>query len=190
MPAGGGHDDRKWSVSARYAGCLPGSADRARLYALAEWKRSTEVAWSTDIFSFGSVLAEAMVDVRGWRPALRLERSERPEEQRLFDPFRSAWPRMGAHGLGLTRWTIAAARVERSLSTGAFSVAPFLEVSAADVRETAGGAFQPEVFYGSSTITTLNAGARLQLGAHRARMGRYGVAAPPAPAGAQHHHHH
>jgi hypothetical protein len=183
IPAGGGHDHRKWSASLRY--------DRSGgAYALAEWKRTTEVEWSTDIYSIGSMLAEAAIAVGGWRPALRLERSERPEEQRLYDPFRSAWPNMGAHGLGLTRWTIAAARLERSLAVGGVRALPFVEVSAADVRETAGGAFEPELFYGSNRITTLNAGARLQFGAHRPRMGRYGVAAPAGANASLPHHHH
>jgi hypothetical protein len=189
MPAGGGHDHRKWSASLRYDGALFAGGSR-RFYALAEWKRTTEVDWSVDIYSFGSVLAEAAVDVGGWRPAVRLERSERPEEQRQFDPFRSAWPNMGAHGLGLTQWTIAAARIERRMSLGGLHVAPFAEASTSHVRETAGGAFQPEIFYGSNRITTLNAGARLQFGAHRPRMGRYGVAAGAAGASAAQPHHH
>jgi hypothetical protein len=188
MPAGGGHDHRKWSASLRYAGLRPGGGD-ARLYALAEWKLTTEVDGAVDLFSYRSVLAEAAVTVGGWRPALRLERSERPEEQRTFNPFRSPWPNLGAHGMGRTRWTIAAARIERGVAFPAFHVAPFFEASWANVRQTAGGAFQPETFYGGNRITTLNAGARLQFGTHRPRMGRYGVAAA-APAGSHRHHQH
>lgn len=189
MPPGGGHDHRKWSVSARADVPLPGVTG-GRAYALAEWKRTAELDDGVHLFSFGSVLAEAAADVGGWRPAVRLERSDRPEEQRQFNPFRSAWPHMGAHGMGLTRWTIGSARLERGFRRGTWSAAPFVEASLADVRETAGGLFEPERFYGSHRITTLNAGVRLGVGTHRPRMGRYGVAdeARTGHAGLQHHH--
>jgi hypothetical protein len=191
MPAGGAHDHRKWSVSARLDRPLGvGGVTKPRIYALAEWKRTAELDDGTHLYSFGSLLAEAALELGGWRPAVRLERSERPEEQRTFDPFRSAWPHMGAHGMGLTRWTIGALRLERGLHGGPLHVAPFVEASLADVKETAGGLFEPERFYGGRRITTLNVGARIGAGVHRPRMGRYGVAepVPAAAATAQHHH--
>jgi hypothetical protein len=182
MPPGGGHDHRKWSASARI--------ERGPLYALAEWNRTADYDGSAHLGSFGSVLAEASLDVAGWRPAVRLERSERPEEQRQFNPFRSAWPHTGAHGLGLTRWTIGSARLERGMRIGMLSAAPFVEASLADVKETAGGLFEPELFYGGRRITTLNLGARLGIGTHRPRMGRYGVADDALTGHTAAHHHH
>jgi hypothetical protein len=178
MPPGGGHDQHKWSGSVR----VDRPTRTGRIYALAEWKRTVEYERSDRLDTVGSVLGEAALETRGWRPAVRVERSERPEEQRLFDPFRSAWPHMGAHGMGLTRWTIVALRIERAVPFWRAHAAPFIEVSVADVVETAGGAFEPVRFYGSRRIATLNAGARLGIGTHRARMGRYGVAGEPAAA--------
>jgi hypothetical protein len=46
------------------------------------------------------------------------------------------------------------------------------------VGEAAPGLFEPERFYGDTNIWTLNIGARIGVGIHHARMGRYGVAAP------------
>ena len=131
MPQGGGWDQRKWSVSARAARTIRD----VPVYLLAEWKRTTEVSAGTDVFSFGSVLLESAVDVRGWRPALRLERSERPEEERLSNPFRTHWPHGGGHVLGITRWNIASMRIERDLDIGAMTFAPFGELSFAHVQD-------------------------------------------------------
>jgi hypothetical protein len=78
--------------------------------------------------------------------------------------------------MGLTEWTTLAARLERQIDIGPLRMAPFVEASLARVEEMAGGIFEPEVFYGSNRITTLNIGARLATGWHPARMGRYGVA--------------
>jgi hypothetical protein len=172
MPHGGGWDQRKWSASARW--------DAPALYALAEWKRTTMLSAGRDIFAFGSVLAEAELRRGAWRPALRVERSERPEEERLFDPFRSPWPHGGGHVLGITRWTIVSARLQRDIAWRHGMLAPFIEASYSRVRETAGGLFDPAEFYGGTAIRTLNIGARLGAGAHRPRMGRYGVAAAAA----------
>lgn len=173
FPDGGGWDQRKWSVSSRY--------ERAGMYVLAEWKRTTEIDRGTNVFSFGSILAEAMMDFDGWRPALRVERSERPEEQRLADPFRTPWPHFDNHVLGITRWTIVSARIERATAAGPVRIAPFVEASFAHVGESEAGVFQPREFYGDDQIWTLNLGARLNAGWHPARMGRYGVAhAAPA----------
>ncbi|MGH7464654.1 MAG: hypothetical protein ACREK1_05720, partial [Longimicrobiales bacterium] len=98
MQTGGGWDQRKWSVAARYERVHPFGS----VYALVEWNRTTQVDRGSDLFSFGSVLAEASLDVSGWRPGIRLERAKRPEEQRLNDPFRTPWPHGGGHVLGIT----------------------------------------------------------------------------------------
>jgi hypothetical protein len=180
MPTGDGGDQRKWSAAARYSATQKSGG----LYTLIEWKRTTEIERGRDLYSYGSALLEAAVDLGGWRPAVRIERSERPEEERTFDPFRTVWPHGGSHGMGLTRWTIVGARVEKALAVRGMSAAPFVEASAANVQETGGGLFEPDLFYGSTRIWTVNLGARLGVGWHPARMGRYGVAA----AGAAHRH--
>jgi hypothetical protein len=174
MPHGDGWDQRKWSASARYEN----QHTAGLLYALVEWKRTTEVDRGADMFDLGSLLAEAAVSRGGWTPALRVERSQRPEEMRTVDPFRTEWPHSGgSHGMGTTCWTIASARLQKSLRAGALAIAPFVEASIAHVREIEGGLFDPTAFYGGRRITTLNVGARLAAGEHPARMGRYGVAA-------------
>jgi hypothetical protein len=183
MPTGDGGDQRKWSAAARYSATQKSGS----LYALIEWKRTTEIERGRDLFSYGSALLEAAVDHGGWRPALRIERSERPEEERTFDPFRTVWPHGGSHGMGLTRWTIVAARLEKALPVRGMSAAPFIEASTANVQETAGGLFEPDLFYGSTRIWTVNMGARLGVGWHPARMGRYGVAGDARPHDIRHH---
>jgi hypothetical protein len=179
---GGGWDQRKWSASVRY------DRDHARgaIRGLVEWNRTTQVDRGTRVFSFGSVLAEAELEVDGWRPAIRLERVERPEEQRLSDPFRTPWPHGGGHVLGITQWHIAGARIERSISAGALRIAPFVEGSMSHVTETADGLFDPSEFYGANTLWTFNVGARMRAGWHPSRMGRYGVADPIAAPAHEH----
>lgn len=178
LPPGGGWDQRKWSASARY-----GHEHRLGvIHVLAEWNRTTHVDRGSDVFSFGSTLVEAALAVNGWRPAVRIERAERPEEQRTADPFRTPWPHGGGHVLGITRWTTVAARVERTFGGDGFAIVPFVEGSLARVTETAGGPFDPREFYGSDRIRTISVGARLRAGWHPPRMGRYGVALTAAPA--------
>jgi hypothetical protein len=111
---------------------------------------------------------------------------ERPEEQRLSDPFRTPWPHGGGHVLGITQWHIAGARIERSISAGALRIAPFVEGSMSHVTETADGLFDPSEFYGANTLWTFNVGARMRAGWHPSRMGRYGVADPIAAPAHEH----
>ena len=72
------------------------------------------------------------------------------------------------------------------MTLGGFTVAPFVEGSFTHVVGGQDDLFVPEEFYGSNDIWTLNLGARLTVGSHRARMGRYGVAA--SSMGGQHAH--
>lgn len=180
LPSGDGWDQRKWGAAARY------SREHAfgRVYALAEWKHTTEVDRGADLFGLSSVLMEGALDIGGWRPAVRYEWSERPEEQRGSDPFRTPWPHAGGHVLGITRWNIVSARIERAAEAAGVRMAPFVEASHARVSETAGGVFDPEEFYGATRLWTLNIGIRFGAGMHPTRMGRYGVAADAA----QHQH--
>ena len=176
MPRGAGWDQRKWSASARSLRPLRSGT----LYALAEWKRTTVLDDGRDIFSFGSILAEAEFEHGAWRPALRFERTHRPEEERSFDPFRSPWPHADARVLGITRWTIVGVRLQRAVPARSLRLGPFVEASYARVAETAGGPFDPGLFYGGHGRWTLDIGVRAAAGAHRARIRRYGVAATAA----------
>jgi len=179
LPSGGGWDQRKWSVSARHEH----AHSFGTVYLLGEWKRTTELEDEREIFTFGSVLAEATLSYDGWTPGLRIEYTDRPEEERKADPFRSQWPHGSTHVLGITKWTSIAARLEKQLTLGTLRAAPFVEASLAHADVSERALFEPERFYGSNDIWTFNAGLRLGLGMHHARMGRYGVAVPAAAHG-------
>jgi hypothetical protein len=178
--AGFGPDQRKWSASARHERRT--GAD-ALDYALVEWARTDERVDGRTIFRFESVLAEGAVRRRGIELALRLERTTRPEEERLLDPFRTARPHTDESILGVTRFEIATLAASVPLHRVAANVPalaalrPFVE--GAVVRPSAArtpSLFRPERFFGARTLWTLSAGARVALGAAHHRMGRYGAA--------------
>jgi hypothetical protein len=184
--AGFGPDQRKWSASVRHE---RGTESDAR-YALVEWARTEERVDGRTIFRFESVLAEGAARRRGVEVALRLERTTRPEEERLLDPFRTARPHTDESILGVTRFEIATLAASVPAGVGRIpalaGIRPFLEVAL--VRPTAArtpSLFRPERFFGARTLWTVSAGARLALGAAHRRMGRYGAA---APAGSGHRH--
>jgi hypothetical protein len=188
--AGFGPDQRKWSASARHERRTgAGIAE----YALVEWALTEERVDGRTIFRFESVLAEGAVRRRGIELALRLERTTRPEEERLLDPFRTARPHTDESILGVTRFEIAT--VAASVPVGGAAarlpalagLRPFVEVAV--VRPTAARSpslFRPERFFGARTLWTLSAGARVALGAAHRRMGRYGAAL--SPGGRSHGH--
>ncbi|HEX6588158.1 MAG TPA: hypothetical protein VF039_03970, partial [Longimicrobiales bacterium] len=120
LPRGGGWDQRKWSASARVDRALP----IGDVYALVEWEQTTQVDDGDDVFAFGSVLGEASVARGRWSVALRAERTDRPEEDRI-SAYRSPWPHPELHVLGITEWTIVSARGQRDLSLGPLRLAPF-----------------------------------------------------------------
>jgi len=80
--AGAGGDAHKISTSARGHD----KGNWGERYALVEWARTSELDGA---FVFRSALAEATVRRGRWGVAYRLEQTERPEEERLSDPFRS-----------------------------------------------------------------------------------------------------
>jgi hypothetical protein len=97
-PTGAGLDQRKSSLAARWASVTGAPAGG---YALVEWARTDERRGDRRAFRYQSVLAEASA----WRPvglgplgggalslAARAERTGRPEEERLLDPFRTVRP--------------------------------------------------------------------------------------------------
>lgn len=171
--AGEGWDQRKRSVSLRLQRATP----LGRLYALVEWKRTTELDDGETLFAFGSVLAETSLERGPWSGALRVERTDRPEEERR-SAYRTPWPHVDAHVLGITRWTIGSARVQRDASWGGLRLAPFVEAAWAHVGVREAGLFDAEEWYGGDEILSLSLGVRLGAGTAPARMGRYGVAVP------------
>jgi hypothetical protein len=174
FPAGSGLDHRKFSASLRWE---QGAGRADGRYALLEWARTDESSGERRSFSFASVLGEAAVRRRGTEVAARFERTLRPEEERLLDPFRSPRPHADANILGATRWQVYTARLSHAVRPGGFGAAPFVEI--ARLRATEGlrpSVFVPADFYGSDRMWSVSAGVRLQAGATHGRMGRYGAA--------------
>jgi hypothetical protein len=179
---GFGPDQRKWELSARWSGLVRSSP----VYGMVEWARTSEAA---GFFVFHSLLAEGAWTPGRHRLLYRLERTERPEEQRVVNPFRSARPHTENSILGTTRWTIhTAGYALRIKLTDPIETLPFVEVSYGRVAKVGGGLFDPESFYGRTSVWSLNLGARLSIGMPMHRMGRYGVAQDTAAEAPEHHH--
>lgn len=171
-PAGGGADQRKQSASIRLE-------DKQHSgYALFEWARTGEYAGATQTFTFTSLLAETWARYDRVNAALRIERTERPDEQRLLDEFRSPMPPPDLSISGRSQWTILSARAAFSTaSSRALALEPFVEIARAHVRPTLQPAgFDPRTFYGSSAIWSLSAGMKVSFGMQHMRMGRYAAA--------------
>jgi hypothetical protein len=173
---GHGLDQHKASVVARVTRM---TSERWR-YAMVEWERTDEMTRGTTTTRLASVLGEAAYCRSGAIVAARIERTDRPEEEPLADPFRTPRPSTDLSNLGVSRWTT----LTFSLSSPPFrtrlvSGRPFVEV--ARVHAGAGsppGIFDPELRYGSSGMWMLTAGVRLRAGMMHDRMGRYGAAVP------------
>ncbi len=176
-PLGGVLDQRKWSAALRWERRAGGAA---REYALVEWARTDEYDADRRVFSFPTLLAEGAVRRRGVEVAARWERTDRPEGERLLDPFRAPVPHHDLAILGVTRWST----LTLGASAGAAPLAgvrlrPFLEAQLLHAREKeAGGLFEPRAFYGSERMWSLSGGVRVEAGLLHARMGRYGAALP------------
>lgn len=177
IATGGGADQRKESASVRLQG------GRHSDYALFEWARTGDYVGSTRTFSFLSLLAETSARYDRLSGALRLERTERPDEQRLVDPFRTPVPATDLSIAGRSRWTIITARVAASLvSARNLTIEPFAEAARALVSPTLQpSGFDPRQFYGSDHIWSVSFGAKLAFGMSHMRMGRYGVAVTRKP---------
>jgi hypothetical protein len=175
-PTGHGLDQRKQSISARTA-----THDGAR-YLLAEWAHTVERDHDRDVDAFGyeSALVEGSLRTGLLALALRLEQTERAEEERLADPSRTPRPASDLSINGITRWRVATVQVAApSVTRGIFSGFPFVEVArlAASPRDSR-SLFTPQRLYGTSRFWMLTAGFRLRAGDAHSRMGRYGVALP------------
>jgi hypothetical protein len=196
---GGGLDQRKVNVSVRFESQATGAmrmgdgnrgemssemqmADATkqwRRYALLEWGRSSDYADGVEAFSFSTMLAEGEVSHRGLAFAVRLERTERPEEERLADSFRTQRPATDFSILGRTRWDIVSARLSATAHRPSFArVAPFVEISRQHATALVRGAvFDPKAFYGSNSMWNVSAGLSISAGMIHRRTGRYGAAA-------------
>lgn len=170
---GAGLDQRKWSVSARLQRPVRG----VPLYVLAEWGRTFEYNGERRAFAFGTFLVEGGVEHAGFEAAARLERTTRPEEERLENAFRSARPHSDDNIIGVTRWQSVTLHVRRPLRIRGLRVAPFGEVTRSRVDEITGSIFDPVEHYGADSLWSVSAGLKIGVGAAHARMGRYGAAA-------------
>ncbi|MGH8100622.1 MAG: hypothetical protein ACREIW_04945, partial [Chthoniobacterales bacterium] len=172
VAVGGGLNQKKWSASGRY--------EREMLYGLAEFAETREYEAGREAFSFNTMLAEASLTGKSGVIAVRAERTERPEEDRLANLFRTPVPPNDLSILGRTRWTTLTANVSHSFSTRMHSTfSPFVEVARAQaVAIDQPSVFDPKSFYGSDVIWSVSAGMRFGFGMKHARMGRYGAALP------------
>ena len=177
---GQGMDQRKTHVGLRW------SAESGTLarYALLEAARTTDVDRGRELYHFDALLTEAAICRGDVGIAARWERSDRPEEERLLDLFRSARPATDLSILGVTEWTTVSAAL--TLPAFAFArayAAPFVEVAHLAADRTSAAVFDPSRFYGSSLMWRFSAGIRFAAGHAHGRMGRFGVASPgPIPA--------
>lgn len=170
--AGAGPSADKVSVSAR----LERPLGPAWLYGLAEWTSNSE---GGGFFVFHSGLVEAEIRHGTQRHYLRVERADRPEDQRVFgDPFRSPRPPTDNSLIGITRWTTTTAGSAFGLPRPEGLVRPELVVEIAWAH-VAGveGVFDPASFYGRNDLWMASVGLRVSAGMAMHRMGRYGVAA-------------
>jgi hypothetical protein len=176
-PTGGGADQRKQSASIRLEDVQHSG------YALFEWARTGDYVGSARTFSFTSLLAETSARYDRMSGALRIESTERPDEQRLLDEFRTPVPGTDLSIAGRSRWTIISARVAANVvNARSFTIEPFAEFGRARVSPTLRpSGFDPRQFYGSDRIWSVSVGARLAFGMSHMRMGRYGVAIAEKP---------
>jgi len=179
QPGGFGLDQQKRSVSARFV-----SANGER-YLLAEWARTDERDAGRDVAVFGyeTALVEGAVTLGVVDLGLRLEQTERPEEERLSDPFRTPRPASDLSITGITRWRAATVAMAFPGATfGPLRGYPYVELErlAASPR-AATDIFDAGQFYGRAPLWMASVGVRVRYGTMHARMGRYGVALPAGP---------
>lgn len=167
---GAGEDVVKHSLSARWHDA-PMWGER---YLMAEWARSSEL---DNFFVFHSALAEAMVRRSRWSAAYRFEQTDRPEEERLDNLFRTRRPHFENSILGIGRWSLHTVRVGAELLTSGrrAQLAVFIEGTAGRVKKRDNGIFDPVSLYGSTSVRQLSLGLTFDWGMRGHRMGRYGV---------------
>ena len=135
------------------------------------------------VFAYETALMEGALTVGPLDLGLRLEQTDRPEEERLANPFRTPRPATDLSITGITRWrTATIALAIPGATLGPLRGYPYVELErlAASPR-SATDIFDTRQFYGGP-IWMASAGVRIRYGAMHARMGRYGVALPAGPA--------
>ena len=169
---GGGADQHKQSASIRLADAQHSG------YGFLEWARTANYVGSSRTFAFTSLLAETWARYGLASGAVRLEMTERPDEARLVDEFRTPLPAPDLSIAGRSRWTIITVRVAAALPAAkGVSLDPFVEVARIRFSPTLKpSGFDPTQFYGSSRIWSVSLGAKLAFGMRHTRMGRYGAA--------------
>jgi hypothetical protein len=185
---GAGTDQSKWSISGRWSGPV----GKFPVYGMLEWARTSE---AEGFFTFNSVLAEGAWTLGRSRLHGRFERTDRPEEGRTSNPFRSRRPHFENSIVGQTRWTIYTAGYGFVVvyPPARLEALPLIEVSYGHIADVGGGLFDARSFYGKTSFWSVSLGVRLSLGMGMHRMGRYGVAedtAAPAHKGEVGHHEH
>jgi hypothetical protein len=180
---GAGLDQRKWSASGRWEGAVRSFP----VYGLVEWAQTSE---AEGFFVFHSFLAEGAWTIGRNRLQYRFERTERPEEERTLDPFRSRRPHLENSILGITRWTIHTVGYGLALESPGtrLDATPFLELSYGRMAEVGGGLFDVRSLYGKTSFWSASVGLRLSFGMRMHRMGRYGVAQDTADSRGRGHH--
>jgi hypothetical protein len=204
---GGGLDQRKVNASLRFESIPSGRADGGRQggavmpmggeggmngmeppggadsewhqYVLFEWGRNADYAGSMKAFAFTTALAEAEFSHAGVAFAVRWERTERPEEERLADPFRTPRPANDFSIIGRTRWNITSARLIGGVYPSSLGkVSPFIEVARQHATPLSRSqVFDPAGFYGSNTMWGTSVGLTITAGMIHRRTGQYGAGA-------------
>jgi hypothetical protein len=169
---GGGPDADKISVSGRWDD-MTKSGER---YALVEYARTSELAGT---FIYHTFLGEGMITRGRVRLSYRFERTERPEELRLFDPFRTQRPSPDNSILGISRWTLNTVHLAYDVVSPRhkLEIQPFVEGTLGKVAAVGGGIFDPVAVYGTDNVRALNIGVMVGWGMRGHRMGRYGALA-------------
>ena len=168
---GAGLTHAKTSVSARYRRERAAGED----YALAEWSYNSEESF----FVYRSILLEAQLRRGPHRPYLRFEHTERPEEARSTDLFRSPRPHFENATEGTSVWTVVTAGY--GLGFGLQRIPAHFEVMTEagfqKVTEQGNGIFDPLTIWGRNDLWMVSVGLRITAGTPLHRMGRYGIAA-------------
>jgi hypothetical protein len=166
---GAGTDAWKWHLATR----LDRQALGGRIYGLAEWARTEE---AQGFFVFTSLLLEGSYRRGAHGAYYRFERSDRPEDLRELDPFRSIRPHLENAILGITRFALHTVgfSYQVRLATDALGLEPFIEGTIGSARNVGGGLLTPQILYGSGRVRSLAGGIRVGWRMAGHRMGRYG----------------
>lgn len=178
LQQGGAFDNAQQHASLRILRLTHSGAVR---YLLIETARTQEVIDRTAAFRYKSSLAEGAYGWRGALIALRLELTDRGEDSRLLDPFRTKVGHVDFQINGITQWKVATAGLQapalfpHQLKSFA-RVMPFVEVArATPTAATRPTVFEPASFYGADQLWSLSVGLRIHAGTMVERMGRYGI---------------